>query len=260
MRILWQSFVDENLNAPYLERLRKYLAEIASPGTTVDVIGLTPPARDFGRLQEVRCGVAAIRNAIQAEKEGYDAFVIGHFQEPLLYEARASVGIPVIGLGESTLLWSQQLGRRFALISLDDAFEVIHLEQVDRYNLGDSLVAVTALNLRVEDFSAAFAGDRVAYDNLVNAFRTSVAPLVEQGANLLIPAGNLFGLLTAQEKNFTVGHAPVVPCTPIALGWAELAAKLAARNGLLPSQGPSFKRAGSQSVEDFLALLSHDDS
>ena len=31
----------------------------------------------------------------QAEKDGYDGFAVGHFQEPGLYEARASVDIPV---------------------------------------------------------------------------------------------------------------------------------------------------------------------
>ena len=47
MRIWWQSFVDPAQNAPYLERLAAYLAEIADDGTTVDVHGLTPPDRDF---------------------------------------------------------------------------------------------------------------------------------------------------------------------------------------------------------------------
>ena len=43
-----------------------------------------------------------ICNAIQAEKDGYDGFAVGHFQEPGLYEARASVDIPVHGLGEAS--------------------------------------------------------------------------------------------------------------------------------------------------------------
>ena len=255
MKILWQSFVDENTNAAYLHRLSDYLNKTASDGVQVDVIGLTPPARDFGRLQEVRCGISAIKNAIEGERKGYDAFVLGHFQDPLLYELRSSVDIPVIGLGESTLLWASHLGQRIALVSLDDAFEVIHLEQVAKYGLSDKLLTITALNMKVEDFAAAFDGDADAYQAIVKSFRAIAEKLVDQGADVIIPAGNLFGLLTANEIDFKVAHAPVIPCTPIALSWAEQAVKLHKNSGLAPSRGPSFKKADRQSIEDFLNLI-----
>ena len=57
MRIFWQSFVDANTAGAYLETLQTYLNEIAAPGTIVDVHGMVPPDRDFGRLSELRCGI-----------------------------------------------------------------------------------------------------------------------------------------------------------------------------------------------------------
>ena len=119
MRIFWQSFVDPRQNKPYLERLEAYLNDISDPTTEVQVHGTTPPDRDFGRLAEFRCAVLAVNNAIDAEKAGYDAFVMGHFQDPGLYEARSALSIPVIGAGESTLHWAAQLGRRLALVTID---------------------------------------------------------------------------------------------------------------------------------------------
>ena len=74
MNIVWQSFVDQELNAPYISRLESYLKANSSADTNIKVIGITPPARDFGRLQEFRCAASAIRNAIVAEREGADAF------------------------------------------------------------------------------------------------------------------------------------------------------------------------------------------
>lgn len=50
VRIFWQSFVDASANAPYMARLAEYLNEIAAPGTTVHVEGISPPDREFGRL------------------------------------------------------------------------------------------------------------------------------------------------------------------------------------------------------------------
>ena len=48
MRIFWQSFVDASVNAPYMASLSQYLNEIAAPGTTVHVEGISPPDREFG--------------------------------------------------------------------------------------------------------------------------------------------------------------------------------------------------------------------
>jgi allantoin racemase len=59
MRILWLSFVDAAQNAPYFERLTRYLNDIVLPGTTVDVAGTSPPDRDFCRLTEFRCAALA---------------------------------------------------------------------------------------------------------------------------------------------------------------------------------------------------------
>ena len=112
MNIFWQSFVDASINAPYMKRLSDYLNSIAAPGVKVHVEGISPPDRDFGRLAEMRCAIAAIDNGIAAEQAGYDAYVMGHFQDPGLYELRSALRIPVIGAGEATLLAASQLGRR----------------------------------------------------------------------------------------------------------------------------------------------------
>src|SRR5687768_13926449 len=99
-RILWQSFLDPNRHARYFVRLRERLAELADPDVEFNVIGMSPPDHLFHRLTETRCGLKSIHNAIQAERDGYEAFVIGHFQEPNLDEARSLLDIPVVGFGE----------------------------------------------------------------------------------------------------------------------------------------------------------------
>ncbi len=40
---------------------------------------------------------------MRAEREGYDAFVIGHFQDAGLYEARSVTNLPVLALGEASM-------------------------------------------------------------------------------------------------------------------------------------------------------------
>jgi hypothetical protein len=87
-KLWYQSFVDPEAQKPYIDRLQQTLDDIASPGITFEVHGLSPPDQFFHPLTEFRCAAQCIRNAIAAERAGYDAFVIGHFQEPGLIEAR----------------------------------------------------------------------------------------------------------------------------------------------------------------------------
>ena len=88
IRIWYQSYVDEPNGKVYWERLRHHLATIVDPGTTVDVKGITPHDNYAHPIVEFRCAREVICNAINAEREGYDAFVVGHFQDAGLYEAR----------------------------------------------------------------------------------------------------------------------------------------------------------------------------
>lgn len=255
MRIWWQSFVDPEQNAPYLETLDAYLREIADEGTTVEVHGIWPGDRHFGRLAEHRCATLAIDNALEATASGYDAFVLGHFQDPGLYTARSAVRIPVAGLGESSLHCAAQLGRRIALVSIDPVFDVWHREQAELYGLGDRVTHVVGMDAVVEDFAAAFSGGEAAYDELLARFRQLCEPLVAAGADVVVPAGALPGLLLRRERGLVVGHAPVVNCVAVTLKSAETWVKLRDLTGLEPSRGPGFALAPPAAVEDFQDLV-----
>jgi Asp/Glu/hydantoin racemase len=251
MRLLWQSFVDVTGNTAYFERLGAYLSELAASGTSIELKGIHPPDRDFGRLTEFRCAIQAVDNALAAEAQGYDGYVVGHFQDPGLYEARSALRIPVIGTGETTLHFAAQLGRRIGLVSIDPVFEVWHLEQAERYGLKDRVVGIAGLGAVPADFAAAFAGDAAAYQRLRDHFMTCAGRLVERGADVIVPAGVLPGLLMGREPGLTVGHAPVVNCAAVALKSAEMWVSLHKSSGIEPSRGPSFALAPRRAVEDF---------
>ena len=226
MRILWLSFVDAKRNAPYFERLSRYLNDIAAQGTTVDVVGTSPQDRDFGRLTEFRCAALAIDRCIEAEAKRYDAFIMGHFQDPGLYEARSAVRIPVVGAGEATLHFAAQLGRRLGLVSIDPVFEVWHYEQAERYGLRERISGVVGLGFVPEDFNPAFAGDEAALARMRAIFEEKADPLVAAGADVIIPAGVLPALLLCRKGGYKVRHAPVVNCASVALKQAEMAIAL----------------------------------
>lgn len=254
MRIWWQSFVDPAETRGYFERLSAYLRRLCDEGTTVEVVGMTPPDRWFGRLTEFRCAALAIDNALEAAEQGYDAFAFGHFQDPGLYEARSAVELPVVGLGEATLHWAAQLGRRIALVSIDPVFEVWHREQADLYGLGSRVSHVVWLGALVEDFEAAFAGDEEAHERLRDRFQKLAEPVVADGADVIVPAGALPALLLAGD-GARVAHAPVVDSVAVLLKCTEAAVKLRRLTGLGPSRGPSFAPAPPEAIAEFRDLL-----
>jgi allantoin racemase len=257
-RIRWQSFVDRSVGASYLDALQLYLNDAASPGTSFEVVEVSPPDRGFSRLSELRCAVSAVANAMQAEEDGCDAFVFGHFQEPGLYEARSACRIPVIGLGEASLLWASTIGTRIGLISIANVYTAVHEEQAARYGIGDRLHGVRALNVGVEEFSAAFHGDAGARGELHTAFAKEAGVLVDGGADVIVVAGGLYGLLLADERTPSVQGVPVVNCTPVGVAWAEMAVRLQAMTGVVASQSPAFALAPAVARNDFLELLRHE--
>lgn len=255
MRVFWQSFIDETASAAYMRRLSDYLNEIAAPGTEVVVRGISPPDRSFGRLSEFRCAILAVDNGIAAEDAGYDAVVMGHFQDPGLYELKSAVSIPVVGAGESTLHVAAQLGRRIALVTLDDVFRAMHYEQGDLYGLGDRISHVAGLNADPSDFSAAFAGDTAAKERMIEALCKVAEPMVAGGADVIVPAGVLPGLLVGSEYGLQISGAPVINCAAAALMSAEMMVRMRALNGLEPCRGTWCAKAPPEAIDDFRSLV-----
>jgi allantoin racemase len=252
VRIWYQSFVDPAEQAPYMDRLRERLRRLAAPGVTIDVFGIAPPDRFFHPLTEFRCADQAIRNALAAEREGYDAFVIGHFQEPGLTECRGTVAMPVIGLGEATMLFACSIGKRFGLVTIDPVFVPWHEEQIIRHGLERRCAGVRAITADLPRFMRAFteADEREA----VRAdFARQVAPLVAKGADVLIPAGGLPMLLFAATQPFAIGGAVVLEGIATVLKAAEMAVALCRVTGTAASRGGLYGSAPAGAIADFLA-------
>jgi allantoin racemase len=250
-RLWYQSFVDPDEQRPYIDRLRAHLASIADPGFNCEVHGISPPDRYLHPLSEFRCASQVIRNAVAAEQQGFAAFVIGHFQEPGLHECKATVGIPVVGLGESTMLYACTLGRKIGLVTINPIFIPWHEDQITRYGLRERVVSVRALDTNVSDYMRAFE-DTNAYEEVREQFCRRAEPLLDSGAEIIIPAGGLPMLLFAREKNFTVGGATVLNGINVVTKMAEMAVKLARIDGTSVSRASWFSKASPEAIREFL--------
>jgi len=249
-RLWYQSFVHPTDQAPYLTRLNDFLAKIAGPGISFDVKGLDPPDKFFHPLSEFRCAAQTIRNALEAERAGYDAFVIGHFQEPGLVEMRGAVDIPVVSLGEATMLAALSMGRKLGLVTIDPAFIDWHERQVHAHGISQRVAGVSAIQMDLPGFMRAFT-DESAYAQVRANFVAQVRPLVAAGAEVIIPAGGLPMLLFARECPFVIDGALVLNGIAVVAKAAEMAVALHRITGSVVSRRGTYAKASAACVEQF---------
>ena len=253
-RIWYQSFVHPTEQAPYMERLQALLDRIAAPDIRFEVKGLDPPVRSFHALSEFRCVAQVIGNAINAEKEGYDAFIIGHFQEPGLIEVRSAVDIPVISLGEANLLAALGLGGRLGLVTVDPVFVPWHDRQVRMHGLSERYAGTMALKMNLPAFMKAFTDD-AAYAEVRADFVAQVRPLIERGAEVIVPAGGLPMLLFARESPLLIDDAPVLNGLVIVAKAAEMALSLKSLTQVVVSRRGTYAKAPAAAIESFQTRL-----
>jgi allantoin racemase len=251
VRIWYQSFVHPTEQAPYIERLQGFLDKAAAAGIRFEVHGLDPPDRHFHALTEFRCAAQTIRNALEAERSGYDAFVIGHFQEPGLLEIRGAVDIPVVGLGEASMLAALGMGGRLGLVTIDPCFIDWHERQVRSHCLDRRVAGIRAVHMDLPSFMRAFT-DEDTYARVRADFVEQVHPLVAAGAEVILPAGGLPMLLFARECPFVIDGALVLNGIAVAVKAAEMALALRALTGSVVSRRGTYAKATAACVEEYL--------
>jgi allantoin racemase len=229
MRIWYQSFTDADAMHLYHERLVRYAATVARAGTSIDVVGMRPASRRH-RITELRCALEVVRNAIRAQADGYDAFIVGHFQDSGLYEARTAVDIPVIGLGESSMFHACSLGSTVGLITIHPTFIPYHREQIRRYGLHERVTSVRAVDSDSIDYQRGFA-DPAAAQVLAAKYMREIEALVRDGVEVVLPAGGLPALLFGADVAASAAPAILLDCICVGVKAAEMAVELKRFNG-----------------------------
>lgn len=252
IRIWWQSYVDYEHGGAYWDGLRPHLAAMADDGVTVDLHGITPHDNYAHPVVEFRCAREVICNAIRAERQGYDAFVVGHFQDAGLYEARSVVDIPVIALGESSMLTACQLGQRVGIVTINPRYISWFEQQIVKYGLERRVTGVHAMSFQPGQILDAFGSPEKTAE-VERLFEEQARPLVARGIDVLIPGGGIPMLLFSGIRDHRIDEAPVINGIPIALKQAEVMVKLRRLTGLGPSRVSDFAKPLPEIVEEFLA-------
>lgn len=251
MKLWYQSYVDYENGKTYWDKLGAHLNDIVSPGTEIDIHGITPFDSYAHPLVEFRCAREMICHAVQAEREGYDAFIVGHFQDAGLYEARAAVDIPVVALGEATMLYCCQLGQQIGIVTINPRFIPWFHHQIGKYGLRERVTAVHAMTFEPGQILEAYTSAERA-EQVKALFEAQGRPLVASGSDILIPGGGIPMLLFSQFFNHTIDDAPVINGIPVVVKMAEMAVQLKRLTGQGVSRTSDYAKAPPEVIEEFL--------
>jgi allantoin racemase len=184
--------------------------------------------------------------AVAAEREGFDAFVIGCCYDPALTQCRELVDIPVIGPLEASVLLSRLFGHSFAVLT-DHHKAVPELrDRVRLYGLEASCRAVDAIDWFVDDMvldPLTVAKD--TYAKVEDVMRTSGAETVVIGCTIVSACYELAALQGATE----LSALSVVNPNLMAVKVAELFADLRASGQYRMSRAGYYQQHGSHSAE-----------
>jgi Asp/Glu/hydantoin racemase len=247
-RIWFQGATDRVHMAPYISKVEAHLKGILDPDFSATFHTTTPPATTTHAITEFRIARNLIRNAVEAQKQGFAAMVITHFQDAGLAEVKSVVDIPVIGLGETTLAHALTLGRKLGLVTINPVFVPWHEDQVIRYGLQQRVVGVRAVPATVKDFIDAFA-TKDAFEKLRPLWERECRILLDAGADVIVPAGGLPMMLFGGSE---MDGAPVVNGVTLVAKTAEMAIRLRQHGLFKVSRRSNYVHPPEKALKEFL--------
>jgi allantoin racemase len=177
--------------------------------------------------------------------------VIGHFQDAGLYEVRSVVDIPVVALGEASMLYACQLGQRIGIVTINTRFIPWFHHQIGKYGLERRVTGVHAMTFEPGQILRAYESDERAHE-VRELFAEQARPLVNAGVDVLIPGGGIPMLLFSKIRDHAVDGAPVINGIPIVVKMAEVAVKLRRLNGLRVSRVSDYVMPPAEVIEEFM--------
>jgi allantoin racemase len=215
-------------SGPYARALAKVLNDAAAPGSEIGVFGLSPGralADQYRYLEHLDTG-EILDNGLRAEKEGYDAFLIGNVFEPGLHELREVLNIPVLGLLESSVHLACLMGAGFSVVNVNPKFTRRVTENIASTGLSSRMVSIDRMEVEGGRAVDRAFEDKVVCADVVCQFSDAARVGIDKGAETIIPAGGIVMTILAHAGVHTVDGVPIVNGLIALLKTAEMAVQI----------------------------------
>jgi len=232
----------------YKTSLEGHARKLLDPEQTVEVHGM-PKGTYRGRSPTAALSNAfachrlldpVLDNALAAERQGFDAFVLGSFSEPFLFELRSALDIPVVSVTEASFFIACSIGRRIAPISNDPAITLMVRDSIDTHGLQQRIMAPHAIRPALDEFQLAEAFAQPA--PLLQSFTEVARAAIAEGADVIIPAEGVLSEFLYSNGVAMIDSVPVVDSFGATWIYAAMMVKLRAATGLSVSRKGHYQR------------------
>ncbi len=212
MRIWYQSYGKLGFDPKwqqYRDDLEGYIRKVARQDTTVDIHGVSnfaakmnySPYIQFMHVSQV------IDNALQAEREGYDAFCIGGTLDLGHIYLRELLDIPLAFIAESSFLHACLFARKFGIVSINEGVLRGQMELVKYHGLEGRCVPGVHMGSFVVQHMGLFAKDP---KQAVEIFTEAGRKVIAQGAGVIVPGYGAWSTFLGQQNVHCIDGVPIV--------------------------------------------------
>jgi Asp/Glu/hydantoin racemase len=247
MRIRYLSLSKPQYSSNYFPYLKGYIDSVVTPGTEVEIVGARVGRIDSFRFWEFLDTISILDSVLEAEQFGFDAVAIGNVLDPGLREARSMVDIPVLGLGETSMLVACTMGSTFGLIGANRYFGGRFEENVAKYGLGQRLAGIETMSLTPHELDECFS-DPSKRERALDSFRDAARRTMEKGAEVLVPAGGRIAAFLNANDVREVDGAVILDGTAALITQTESAIRLRAAMGSVTSRRRLYARANADLI------------
>jgi allantoin racemase len=236
----------------YGQLLQRLITDGAAPGTQIDIFGLSPhrAVADQYRYLEFQDTAEILENGLRAEREGYDAFLIGNIFQPGLHELRELLNIPVLGLAESSVQMACLMGPSFSLINVNPKFNRRIVDGIRLQGLESRMVSVEMMTVERPGVFDLAQTDPDVVAQIVTQFVDTAHRALDKGAEVLIPAGGSLMAVLIKAGLAQVDGAPVLNGITALIKTAEMAVQMRRLTGMFTSKRLTYAPPTGKLLED----------
>lgn len=214
MKIWHQSLTTIEEIPQYRDAVVNHISKIARPDVDVVLHGLdskTYPEQypgnyiTYNYLQSLH-KEQFIRNALIAEKAGYDAVFIGTIPDVGLIEARSLVDIPVIGYGQASMHFASMLGTKIGIVNFLEPLAAQLRFNAEQYGIAQKLGPIVQADIAFYDILAGFENPEPIIERFEKAARQAIA----EGADVIIPGEGPMNIFLATHGVHRIDDVPIV--------------------------------------------------
>ncbi len=226
------------ITTQFREEVQREFEHYAAEGTEIDVVNVAKGPASVECWYDEAIAVFDVLNKVkEAEQEGYNAVIVNCFVDVGVRPAREIANIPIIGPGETSMLFAALLSHRFSVVTVLKNLVPMISDIAKVLGINEKLASVRYVDIPVLELAGKEKLKKALYAEMVNAIEKDGAHAIVLGCTgMRGTALDLSQML--KERGYDV---PIIDPTAASLKFAEALVKMGIKQSKITYMPPPEK-------------------